>query len=104
MGKKNCWEVMRCELRPGGRRVNGSGSCPVSTCVVATGINGGLYGGRSCWAIEKTLCSGKAARRPGEKPAACTNCPFYHQVREEEGDDYWGTPEIRRELEGYKRY
>lgn len=101
MRKKNCWEEKECRRIRSGEKID-LGPCPASTCVPATGINGGLYAGRSCWAIENTLCEGKIPESFPEKFGCCLDCAFYLQVMAEEGDNYKGIREIRRELEGYQ--
>lgn len=103
MRKRNCWEKKGCGRMRGGDRVD-LGPCPASTCAAATGINGGLYAGRSCWAIEHTLGADKVPESFAEKFGCCLACPFYLQVMAEEGRSYQGIREIRRKLEGYQLF
>lgn len=83
--KKNCWEVMRCGREPGGARVAELGECPAATYRGATGVNGGVCGGRLCWAITGTLCGGATQGTFAEKQVTCLSCEFYGRVRREEG-------------------
>ena len=104
MRKKNCWEEKKCGRFPGGWGTAEHGPCPATTCVVATGINGGIYAGRSCWAIDNTLCEGKIPVSFAEKFGCCLDCAFYLRVLAEEGRNYQGVEEIRKELAGYQVY
>lgn len=101
MRKKNCWEEKGCGRMRGGGGVD-LDPCPASTCAPATGINGGLYAGRSCWAIENTLGADKVPGSFAEKFGCCLACRFYLQVMAEEGRSYQGIREIKKELEGYQ--
>lgn len=76
--------------------------CPATTFVPATGINGGVYGGRACWAIANTPCAGRSATDFVEKMRCCLECSFYVQVRDEEGNSYQDTGAIYKELDGYQ--
>lgn len=81
----NCWEVMDCGREPGGARVKELGVCPAAICKEADGIHGGKNGGRCCWAIAGTLCRGKLQGTFSQKESTCFECPFYKQVKIEEG-------------------
>jgi len=58
MSKKNCWEVKKCGREPSGAKVKEFGVCPAAEQHRADGINGGVNGGRSCWAVAGTFCGG----------------------------------------------
>ncbi|MCM2284667.1 MAG: protein kinase [Desulfobacula sp.] len=83
--KKNCWEYMQCGREPGGLNAEKAGVCPAAVDTTHDGINFGSCGGRFCWAVAGTLCSGKVQGSFAEKRESCTQCPFYKQVRAEEG-------------------
>jgi hypothetical protein len=55
MPKLNCWEFEKCGRQPGGIKVKELGVCPAATEKRAHGINGGINGGRACWAIAGTF-------------------------------------------------
>ena len=57
--KKNCWEYMQCGREPGGRNAPEAGGCPAAVDTTHDGINSGCCGGRFCWAVAGTLCSGE---------------------------------------------
>lgn len=79
--KKNCWEYFHCGREPGGKRVDQLGVCPATIDEQLDGINDGKAGGRACWTVEDTLCSGILEK----KFLKCTQCDFFKKVSEEEG-------------------
>ena len=76
---------MQCGREPGGRNAPEAGGCPAAVDTTHDGINSGCCGGRFCWAVAGTLCSGKIQGTFAEKRDSCTQCPFYKQVRAEQG-------------------
>ena len=101
---RNCWEVMGCEKHPGGIRVDERGPCPASRIFIASGINNGDFGGRACWAIKNTYCTEHHDVDASSHLEQCMNCKFYHQVAEEEGENFRDVEQIRQELEGFQVY
>ncbi len=96
MAKKNCWEVRCCGRQPGGINVKKYGLCPASTLTAVNGINGGINGGRACWALTGTM-SGPAEKVQGifaRTITSCYSCKFYEQVMCEEQDSFVGTVQI----------
>ena len=85
MMKMQCWEFKKCGREPGGSNVSTLGTCKAATETYFNGINGGINGGRSCWAIKGTLCDGRVAGAFAEKCSVCLNCDFMKMVRREEG-------------------
>jgi hypothetical protein len=85
MARQNCWEFKRCGRQPGGDRVAELGVCPASTLEKATGINGGVNGGRACWAIVGTLCKGQVQDNIVAKLRHCAKCDFRLTTAREEG-------------------
>lgn len=83
--RTNCWEALSCGRNPGGPRVAELGSCPAATAVAARGLNGGVNGGRICWAVAGTLCETHGPAQTNHGPNRCASCRFFLQVREEEG-------------------
>ena len=83
----NCWDFKKCGRQPGGSRVSELGVCPASTSAKGHGLNGGLNGGRICWALTGTLCGGKVQGTFAEKLGNCQECEFYLLVRTEQGKD-----------------
>ena len=98
--KKNCWEFKKCGRQPGGENTSELGICPVAIQEEAHRLNSGINGGRSCWAIEGTLCGGKVQGTYAQKLGNCMDCDFYEKVRQEEGENYKGTKDIIKELNG----
>ena len=85
MHKLNCWEFKRCGREPGGAKVAELGPCPAARRESAHGVNGGINGGRLCWALTGTLCGGKVQGTFAHKLANCMQCDFYQMVRQQEG-------------------
>ena len=84
MNKKlNCWEFTKCGKEPGGTNVNELGVCLIATYTQFNGINGGINGGRICWAISGTLCNGRFQGSLAEKQRYCMSCSFYKTLIEE---------------------
>ena len=82
--KQNCWEYRRCGREPGGSRASEQGVCPVFTKVSLTGVNDGLYGGRTCFLIEGTYCDGEHPCHLTDKMSVCSKCEFHSQLVFEE--------------------
>ncbi len=76
---------MQCGRETGGKNADETGVCPAAVDTVHDGINSGTCGGRFCWAVAGTMCSGKVQGTFAEKRESCTRCLFYKQVRAEEG-------------------
>ena len=83
--RQNCWEVFGCGRNPGGPRAAELGTCPAATTATARGLNGGVNGGRICWAVAGTLCAEHRPAQTNHGPHRCASCRFFLQVREEEG-------------------
>jgi signal transduction histidine kinase len=58
-------------------------------------MNGGVNGGRICWAIAGTCCGGSEAATFASKHLSCLSCDFFKLVQAEEGASY--TPLSRAE-------
>lgn len=100
MAKRNCWDVKQCGRQPGGANTKRDGICPASTLTAVNGINGGLNGGRACWALTGTM-SGPSDKVQGtfaRDLTSCYACKFYEQVLCEELDNFEGTVQIVRKL------
>ena len=100
MTKKNCWEYRCCGRQPGGGNVKKYGLCPASTLTAVNGVNGGVNGGRACWALTGTM-SGPPEKVQGifaRTISCCYACKFYEQVLCEEGEHFQGTAAIVRLL------
>lgn len=83
MKRLNCWEVLHCGREPGGHRVEETGVCPAATEARLDGMNRGVNGGRSCWAVPGTGCAEIVFG--GETFTQCLECPFFQRVEREEG-------------------
>ena len=98
--KQNCWEVKGCGRNPGGKRAAELGICPATTTTTVNGVNSGLNGGRSCWAIAGTLCGGKVQGIAALKMENCMKCDFFTDVWKEEktAGTYTTSAEVIRAL------
>ncbi len=88
MAKHNCWESKKCGREPGGAKVAELGVCPAVGEKRTDGINGGVNGGRACWAVTGTFCGGQVQGTFALKLANCMECGFYQAVMKEEGASY----------------
>ena len=95
MKKLNCWEFMKCGREPGGSNVTESGACPAATQTHVSGINGGINGGRLCWAIAGTFCDCEVPGSFAKEVNTCIHCDFYQKVREEEIGENSGIANVR---------
>mgnify|MGYP001396171834 CR=1 FL=1 len=84
----NCWQVKSCGRQPGGAKVAEMGICPAAAVHQFDGINHGKNGGRVCWAVAGTFCSGKVQGSFAEKRMSCLSCEFYLQVKQEEAGTF----------------
>lgn len=57
--KLNCWEFKKCGRERKGKNVQEMGVCPAALDDSFDGINGGIHGGRICWAVAGTFCEGQ---------------------------------------------
>jgi hypothetical protein len=92
MERKNCWEAKACGRQPSGDKVEALGVCPAALPNEFDGVNQGERGGRFCWAIVGTLCSGKVQGTYAMKLLDCIQCEFLKQVQEEQGRSFKLTP------------
>lgn len=88
--KLDCWEYKECGRQPGGERVSELGVCAAAGESRLDGHNDGTMGGRSCWVVPGTLCSGVACSSFDEKYPHCRKCDFFELVQLEQGDAYEG--------------
>lgn len=96
--KLNCWEVKQCGRQPQGAKIAELGICPAATEGKVNGVNGGVNGGRACWAIKNTLCGNMVQGGFSEKFVTCLSCEFYTKVRDEEGSSFTISKEILTRL------
>lgn len=87
MGRKNCWEVMKCGREPNGRNL-GVGVCQAALPNEFDGINNSKYAGRFCWNVAGTFCRGNVLGSVARKLESCQECGFYMLVNKEEGDQF----------------
>lgn len=85
MEKTNCWTFMQCGREPGGKNTAELGVCPAAANALPDGINGGVNGGRICWAVRGTMCWESLPGGSGDRHPKCGNCEFRRLVEEEEG-------------------
>jgi len=103
MVKDNCWQFKKCGRQPSGEKVDELGVCPAALEDAADGINNGVDGGRSCWALAGTLCGGKVQGTFATKLANCMQCEFYKLVLQEEGKDFAQSKEILERIKEKKK-
>ena len=84
MKRDNCWEYMACGREPGGRIAELLGPCPAAMHKELDGVNHGDFGGRFCWTLDGTLCSGCGQ----ERIARCLTCVFFKTVLQQEGESF----------------
>ncbi len=85
MAKLNCWEFLKCGREGGGANADSLGVCAAAAETRANGINGGINGGRVCWAVTGTLCGGKVQGTFAQKFATClAECDFLKTAMKEE--------------------
>jgi len=96
MGLKNCWEIKNCGRESGGSRVDQLGVCPAASDMTCNGVNGGVNGGRACWAVAGTLCHGEIQGTFAQKRLSCYTCEVYRLIKAEAGESFeLGQPEHR---------
>ncbi|MBI2193845.1 MAG: response regulator [Planctomycetes bacterium] len=84
----NCWEHKKCGREPGGDNVAHLGVCPAAMDATSDGLNGGVRGGRICWAVTGTLCGGKIQGSFAQKELRCLECDFFKLVKADEGEQF----------------
>jgi hypothetical protein len=72
---ENCWEFKKCGREPGGEKAEQTGTCQVAIATFVNGLNGGINGGRICWAIKGNFSNNKVQ---------CVNCDFFYLLEREE--------------------
>ncbi len=72
-------------MKCGREKKNELGICPAVTEINAHALNGGMNGGRVCWAVAGTFCDGKVQGTYAQKLMTCAECDFRQKVKEEEG-------------------
>lgn len=82
MPKINCWEICNCGRGLGQEE---AGICPAASDATAHGLNGGINGGRICWAVAGTFCGWKVQGIFAQKELTCMSCKVFKRVRDEEG-------------------
>jgi hypothetical protein len=83
-GKLNCWEFLQCGREPGGANASEFGVCSAAADTSLNGINGGVNGGRICWACAGTLCGSEVHGTFAQKQHDCQACNFFMQAQVEE--------------------
>jgi hypothetical protein len=86
--KINCWEFMKCGRESCGPDSSEQGVCPAYEEVRLDGVHGGINAGRSCWAVEGTVCGGEGDDTSAQEEKNCLSCDFYNLVYEEEADNF----------------
>ena len=94
----NCWEFFHCGRELGGKKEQRLGACPAAVETRLHGVNGGVNGGRACWALE---ASGRECRKGGmrQKIKSCLRCPFFQHVMQQEGRHLLSMSEIHGRMQ-----
>jgi len=101
--KKNFWEYMKCGRQSGGDKVAELGVCPAAISDDHDGVNEGCKGGRFCWVVAGTLCTGDCQGTMAHKILSCLRCPFYLYVEKQEGDCFALTEQDRNKHDWRKK-
>jgi hypothetical protein len=80
----NCWEFTNCGREPDGSNT-AEGICPAAVEQRVDGVHNGLNAGRCCWIVTGSLYKHTGQGLYKLRSAACLDCAFYQQVKEEEG-------------------
>jgi len=72
---QNCWEFKKCGREPGGAMAERLGVCHTAIATFANGLNGGMNGGRICWAINGNFIN---------EDVSCMHCDFFYLLEGEE--------------------
>ena len=96
--RRNCWEAKRCGREEGGENISSLGVCPVAIAQHHDSVNGGLNGGRFCWAVVGTLCGSQVQGTFARKLDSCLKCPFYKEVEEQEDGKFTQKPRFQAVL------
>jgi hypothetical protein len=83
--KMNCWEHMKCGREPGGVRTGDLGECLAAVYKSINGVNGGINGGRLCWAIVGIYSFIDTKGSSSHAAHNCYKCEFHRKVITEEG-------------------
>ncbi len=65
-----------------------------------SGIHEGKNGGRSCWVVAGTFCKGQIQGTFAQKARNCSNCDFFHYVKNEEGGRFLPLTGLLMKLNG----
>lgn len=86
--KQNCWEFLKCGKELGGENITELSVCPAAIDTSANGLNGGINGGRICWAVTGTFCGDKVLGCFVKKHLNCRSCNFFKKVEKEEEAEF----------------
>ena len=81
LDRENCWDHFDCGRGPAGPGAHESDVCRAALEDAADGINGGVKGGRSCWAVAGTLGVDQLECLVRDR---CTECEFRLAVIKQE--------------------
>lgn len=90
--KENCWEFKKCGRELNGFNADELGICPVGLPNEFDGLNNGEHGGRFCWAVAGTFCTGVVSGTYANKLLNCIKCDFLKKVDYEEDRNFQLTP------------
>lgn len=96
--RQNCWEIKKCGRQTGGDKSTELGVCPASVEIRTNGLNGGINGGRACWAIAGTMCDNEVQGTFAMKMGDCAVCEFYKSVLKTEDAEYSSAKVILEKL------
>lgn len=76
---------MLCGRGPNGDKKDKCSVCPVTTEILADGLNGGVNGGRMCWVIVDNCPGDENDSSRTQEKSFCFQCEFRYKVMAEEG-------------------
>lgn len=79
---------MGCRKEVAGFGPGEFGVCPAFNCRILHGVHKGLNGGRSCWMVTGTMCGESIQGSYHYKAETCSQCEFFHHVKNEEGEKF----------------
>ena len=86
--KQNCWEYMQCGRETGGSNTAEYGVCAAAIAHTYHGTNRGTNAGRICWKIAGTYCAKTIKGIYAREVLSCLECPFFQQVKVQEGSEF----------------
>ena len=88
MTKKNCWEIKKCNFGSQKSKTNTATACLVKSSAEFNNTNGGVNGGRICWAVAGTFSSRPPCGEFVHEQVTCMECEVFKQIEKEEENKF----------------